>query len=209
MTFEMTVHGFDDGDPVPTTFSFGVPADDGPMALGPNRNPRVTWSGAPEGTKSFALMVVDPLVPSVADDVNVEGKTISADLPRVDFHHWVLVDVPADHSEIAEGEASDGVTAKGKAPGAKPWGVEGINDYTGFMAGDPDMGGTYGGYDGPCPPWNDELVHRYEFRLYALDVESLGLSGDFTGGEAAAAMEGHVLAEASQAGTYTLNPALR
>ena len=70
------------------------------------------------------------------------------------------------------------------------------------------MAGTYGGYDGPCPPWNDELVHHYTFTVHALDVASLGLSGDFGLAEVRTAMEGHVLASASVTGTYTLNPAL-
>ena len=43
------------------------------------------------------------------------------------------------------------------------------------------MSGDYFGYDGPCPPWNDALVHRYVFTLYALDVATLGLQGPFTG----------------------------
>ena len=47
---------------------------------------------------------------------------------------------------------------------------QGINDYTGWFAGDKDMAGNYFGYDGPCPPWNDEIPHRYVFTLYALDV---------------------------------------
>lgn len=202
MALEIKVHGFADGERIPDHFCFGNPGD--PMELGANLNPHVTWSGAPEGTRSFALVVVDPDVPSVADDVNVEGVTVPATLPRVDFHHWVLVDIPPATTELAEGVASDGVTPRGKAPGPRPYGVEGINDYTGFMAGDPDMAGTYGGYDGPCPPWNDELLHHYHFRLFALDVPSLGLSGEFTGADALAALEGHVLAEASQMGTYTL-----
>ena len=42
------------------------------------------------------------------------------------------------------------------------------------------MSGDYFGYDGPCPPWNDALVHRYVFTLYALDVATLGLQGPFT-----------------------------
>ena len=70
------------------------------------------------------------------------------------------------------------------------------------------MGGDYAGYDGPCPPWNDERLHHYRFTLYALDVPTLGLSSAFGGPEALAAMEGHVLAESSWTGTYTLNPSL-
>jgi Raf kinase inhibitor-like YbhB/YbcL family protein len=72
-----------------------------------------------------------------------------------------------------------------------------------------DMAGQYGGYDGPCPPWNDERAHRYTFKVYALDVPSLNLSGAFTGPEAEAAMQGHVLAEGEAVGLYTLNPDLR
>ena len=71
------------------------------------------------------------------------------------------------------------------------------------------MAGSYGGYDGPAPPWNDELVHEYCFTVYALDVATLGLSGEFTAADALAAMEGHILDQASWVGTYTLNAELR
>ena len=71
------------------------------------------------------------------------------------------------------------------------------------------MAGTYGGYDGPCPPWNDELVHHYHYEVFALDVESLGLDGEFDGEAVRNAMEGHVLASERVTATYTLNPALR
>ena len=57
----------------------------------------------------------------------------------------------------------------------------GVNNYTDWFAGDEQMAGDYGGYDGPCPPWNDELLHHYRFTLYALDVPSLGLPGAFGG----------------------------
>jgi Raf kinase inhibitor-like YbhB/YbcL family protein len=84
---------------------------------------------------------------------------------------------------------------------------QGINDYTDWFAGDNDMRGDYYGYDGPCPPWNDEIVHRYVFTLFALDVaELLDIEGKLTGQQVRAAMQGHILAEASLTGTYTLNP---
>ena len=70
------------------------------------------------------------------------------------------------------------------------------------------MEGVYGGYDGPCPPWNDERLHHYHITLYALDVEKLGLHDDFGGPDALSKMEGHVIARASWTGAYTLNPAL-
>jgi phosphatidylethanolamine-binding protein (PEBP) family uncharacterized protein len=52
-------------------------------------------------------------------------------------------------------------------------------------------------------------VHRYVFTVYALDVEKLDISGKFNGGEALEALKGHILAQASLTGTYTLNAALR
>jgi phosphatidylethanolamine-binding protein (PEBP) family uncharacterized protein len=51
-------------------------------------------------------------------------------------------------------------------------------------------------------------MHHYIFTVYALDVESLGLSGVFGGPEALAAMDGHILAKGSCMGTYTLNKRL-
>ena len=71
------------------------------------------------------------------------------------------------------------------------------------------MKGTYFGYDGPAPPWNDSLVHHYTFTLYAVDVPKLAVEGELTGAAVRKALEGHVLAEAKIGGTYTLNPQLR
>jgi Raf kinase inhibitor-like YbhB/YbcL family protein len=68
------------------------------------------------------------------------------------------------------------------------------------------MRGNYFGYDGPCPPWNDERPHRYVFTLYALDIPRLPVEGTFDKHAALAAMRDHVLAEASITGLYTLNP---
>jgi Raf kinase inhibitor-like YbhB/YbcL family protein len=83
---------------------------------------------------------------------------------------------------------------------------QGLNDYTGWFAGDKDMAGNYFGYDGPCPPWNDAITHRYIFTLYALDVARLDVTGAFTGPQVRAAMAKHILAQASTSGVYTLNP---
>lgn len=206
---DIKVRGIEEGQPVPEEFSFGVYSEQDHMSFGPNKNPEVTWDNAPEGTRSFVVMMFDPDVPSVADDANQEGKTVSKDIPRVDFFHWLLVDIPADTSGIPEGVDSDGVIPKGKEPGSGPIGIRGVNNFTQFLAGNPDMAGTYGGYDGPCPPWNDEIIHHYHYEVHALDVESLGLKGEFDGAAVREAMEGHVLASARVTGTYTLNPDLR
>lgn len=205
---QIEIDAWADGAPIPALYAFGQPGEEAPFEPAGNRNPAIRWTGAPEGTRSFALICHDSDVPSSGEDVNQEGKTVPADLPRVDFFHWVLVDIPAGTTEIGEGSASDGITARGKAPGPSPFGLSGSNDYTGWFAGDADMAGTYGGYDGPCPPWNDSLVHHYHFTVFALDVETLNLAGEFTGAQARAAMEGHVLAQASHVGTYSMNPAV-
>jgi hypothetical protein len=207
---QLTSTSFRDGDVIPGEYTFCIPAAEGHVCLGANRNPHLAWSGAPAGTRSFAVICHDPDVPSQGDDVNQEGRTVPASLPRVDFFHWVLVDIPATTTEIAAGSHSGEVTPGGKPGPAAPGGARhGINDYTAWFAGHPDMGGDYHGYDGPCPPWNDEIPHRYVFTVFALDVERCPVEGRFGGTDVRAAMAGHVLAEARITGRYTLNPAVK
>lgn len=205
---EVTVEGIADGARIPVENAFGVPTEDELFTFGPNISPAISWTAGPEGTKSYAVIMHDASVPTVFDDANQEGKTIPADLPRMDFYHWILVDIPPDTTSIAKGAESVSVVAKGKPVGPADYGVRGANDFGMFMAGNPDMAGEYGGYDGPAPPWNDEIIHEYHFTVYALDVESLGLSGAFNGKDAVAAMAGHILAKGSVTGLYTLTPSL-
>lgn len=200
---------FKDGAPIPGQFAFCTPHTSHRVCLGGNSNPHLKWDQVPPGTRSFALICKDPDVPSRGDDVNQEGRSIPATLPRVDFFHWTLVDIPAATREIQAGDYSSEVSPRGKTgPGAAHGTRQGINDYTAWFAGDRDMSGDYYGYDGPCPPWNDEIRHRYVFTVYALDVDTLDLSGRFDGPQALAAMTGHILGQASLTGTYSLNPGL-
>ena len=207
--FSVHIDGWADGDAIPARFAFGKPGADSPFALSDNISPAVRWSHAPEGTRSFAIICHDPDVPSSAEDVNQTGKTVPANLPRTIFFHWVLTDMGAKVSGLEEGAASRGITARGKPVGQTGLGVAGMNDYTGWFAGDPNMAGTYGNYDGPCPPWNDSIIHHYHFEVFALDIETLNLKGNFTGQEALRAMQGHILAKASHMGTYSMNPSVR
>jgi Raf kinase inhibitor-like YbhB/YbcL family protein len=198
---------FGDNQRIPGAYAFAVPHASEHLTLSSNRNPQFAWSDAPAGTRSFVLICHDRDVPSKGDDVNKEGRSVPASLPRVDFFHWVLVDIPASLSAIAEGEFSEGVSARGKpGPEAKHGTRQGINDYTGWFSGDKDMEGKYYGYDGPCPPWNDEIMHHYVFTLYALDCARCPVSGTFSGPDVLKAIDGHVLAKASLTGSYTLNP---
>ncbi len=190
------------------SYAFCKPASMGHVALSDNRNPDLSWDELPSGTRSLVLLCHDPDVPSSAEDVNREGRSIPASLPRVDFFHWVLVDIPAQTRRIEAGSMSSGVVARGKPPLPGPAPRHGINDYTGWFRGDQDMEGRYFGYDGPCPPWNDALAHRYVFTLYALDIDRCPVDGDFTGQQVREAIAGHILDHAGITGTYTLNPAL-
>lgn len=204
-SFAVQIPAWADGAPVPARYALGRPGE--PMELSDNISPEISWSGAPEGTRSFAVLVSDPDVPSVGDDVNIEGREVPADLPRVPFFHWVLVDLPVEVTAIAEGAASNGITAGGKSTGESFGGVTGANDYTGWFAGDPEMVGTYGSYDGPCPPWNDSIMHHYHFEVFALDIATLAVDpAELNGSTARAAMEGHILSQAMHMGTYSLNP---
>jgi Raf kinase inhibitor-like YbhB/YbcL family protein len=206
---QITSSSFDNDQTIPESYVFGIPDAESHMALGQNRNPPLAWSAVPEGTKTLVLMCIDPDVPNVADDINQEGRTIPASVPRVEFCHWVMADILPTVTSIAEGTCSDGVTIGGKsAPNGPDGSRQGINDYTGFLADDKDMQGDYFGYDGPCPPWNDEIVHHYHFILYATDLERCPVEGAFTGSDVKQAIERHVLAEARIVGTYTLNPDL-
>ncbi|MBW1878736.1 MAG: YbhB/YbcL family Raf kinase inhibitor-like protein [Deltaproteobacteria bacterium] len=196
-------------DYLDSRLAFGKHHETDHFQFAENKNPHLAWSDVPEGTKSFALLCYDPDVPSVGTDVNQEGKTVPLDLQRVDFFHWVVANLPADLLEIAEGSHSDGVTAAGKAPGPSPsGGLQGINDYTGWFAGHEQMGGNYGGYDGPAPPWNDERVHGYRFMVCALDAV-LDLEGTFTGQDLIEAMGPHILDRAELIGLYAINPDAR
>jgi len=103
-------------------------------------------------------------------------------LPRVDFYHWVLIDLPTDKMEIAEGEYSCEVTPRGKGGPLAPNDTrQGVNDFTNWFAADHDMSGDYFGYDGPCPPWNDSILHRYVFTVMRWTLKSLMLMAPLRG----------------------------
>jgi len=200
------------GERIPTRFAAGKPDANG-VTFSDNLSPHLAWSEVPAGTKSFALICHDFDVPSRGDDVNQTDREVPADLPRVDFFHWVMVDLPGTTAELKEGEFSRGFTAHGK-PGpqvgvpAAAAARHGLNDYTGWFANNPDMAGEYFGYDGPFPPFNDSLIHHYVFTVYALAIERAPVEGNFTGPQVREAIYPHILAEATHSGTYTLNKRL-
>jgi Raf kinase inhibitor-like YbhB/YbcL family protein len=121
------------------------------------------------------------------------------------FFHWVLVDLPPTSSGLDVGFGSESITPRGKSSRVAPNGARhGLNDYTLWFAGDEQMSGEYYGYDGPCPPWNDTVIHHYHFTLFALDVARCAVDGRFNGHDVRNAIAGRVLAQAEWVGTYSI-----
>ena len=198
------------GDPIPARYAAGRLDAGKSVEFSDNLSPHFAWSGLPPGTKSLALICCDGDVPSKGDDVNQAGREVPADLPRTDFFHWVLADMPADAGPLAEGLFCRGFTPHGKTgPTVEAAGFgtsrHGINDYTGWFASDASMAGDYYGYDGPFPPWNDSILHHYVFTLYALDIARAPVEGRFNCAALRSAIKAHVLGEAAHSGIYTLN----
>jgi Raf kinase inhibitor-like YbhB/YbcL family protein len=101
------------------------------------------------------------------------------DAPAGTFTHWLLFDLPAGTTFVPENVEVTEEPAVG--------GAQGTND------------GSKVGYTGPCPP--EGSAHRYVFTLYALDA-ALGLEPGAAKDELVDAMEDHIVAEASLAGTF-------
>jgi Raf kinase inhibitor-like YbhB/YbcL family protein len=127
-------------------------------------SPPLAWSGVPTGTRSFALIVDDPDAPDPA-------------APKITWVHWVLYNIPATVSSLAENAAASGLPAGTR---------EGVNDW------------KRTGYGGPCPPIGR---HRYFHKLYALDAVLPDL-GKPTKAALEKAMHKHVLGRAELIGTY-------
>ena len=190
---------------LPSKYAFCKSNKKGGSKWSRNVNPKVMWSNVPPNTKSFALIMHDSKAPMKREHVNQKDKTIAKSMPRVSFFHWILVNIPASMDHIAQGADSKGVVKKGKSATQQPYGLRGLNSYSYWFNQDKKMQGKYAGYDGPCPPWNDEVVHEYYFTVYALDVERLSLPKNFSAPQVFRAMKGHVLTQAHAMAKYKTN----
>ena len=153
IAFSLHIEAFANGQTIPVRYTCD----------GTNRSPALSWSGEPEATESFVLVVDDP------------------DAPVGTWNHWLLYDIP--------------VQAQGLDEAFEPGqlGLSGTNDF-----GQP-------GYGGPCPP-PGHGPHRYFFKLFALNIATLGLPQGARRHVLDAALEGHVITEAIHIGIYERKP---
>ena len=153
------------------------------------------------------MLCIDTDAPTDASTVGRSDLAIPVEQPRTEFVHWVMVDIPAATRAIAAGECSDGVTPRGKAQPRGPRGArQGLNDYTGWFAGDADMAGQYHGYDGPYPPPTTCACTGISSGCSRWISNACRSPMRFTAADVWHAMNGHVLAEAAVWGRYSLNP---
>jgi Raf kinase inhibitor-like YbhB/YbcL family protein len=206
-TLKVRVDSIKSGGMIPDKYAFCMSAAQGHIKAGGDVSPSISWSKGPKGTQSYAVILNDTDSPKTnREKMNKEGMTVPSTSERQTFYHWVLVDIPANIRSLTEGADSTGRVAHGKtAPAAA--GTHGMNMFNMVFATNDAMKGKYFGYDGPCPPWNDDNVHHYHFFVYALSVKSLGLPADFDGPAAMEAMKGKVLAEGKLDAIYVTNPA--
>ena len=122
---------------------------------GLNINPPIDIIGAPENTVSFVLIIDDP------------------DVPRIDWVHWIVFNIPAKQKRIEENSIPTGAKL-------------GINDMKMLK------------YHGPCPPYG---VHRYFFKIYALN-NFLELEQGAKKQDIEKAMSGHILDKTELIGVY-------
>jgi Raf kinase inhibitor-like YbhB/YbcL family protein len=182
-----------------------VATREGKSRPGRNESPALSWSRGPAGTRSYALTMVDPSVPIDRSDFNKPATMIVHDAPRMEFVHWVLADIPVGVTHFAEGADGEGITKDGLALKRTIHGRRGQNG-----TGDGTLKtGPHGGYLGPCPPWNDERIHRYVVTVYALDVAELPLPAIFSRADLVTAAKSHILASGTAEVDYTVNEGAR
>ena len=105
--FTLTSTTFKDGQMMPRKVANNTPTN--PNCVGENVSPQLSWTGVPEGTKSFAILMEDP-----------EGRGGAG------VHHWVAYGIPASVTSFAEGEVSK---PSDKYVGGKS--TQGVGNYSG------------------------------------------------------------------------------
>jgi Raf kinase inhibitor-like YbhB/YbcL family protein len=151
MAFAISSAAFPNGGDIPRKFTCD----------GADVSPELSWIEPPSGTQSFVLIADDP------------------DAPAGTWTHWVLFDLPAAVTSLAEG-----VNKIDELPGGER---QGRNDFRKI------------GYNGPCPP--PGKPHRYFFKIYALKAK-LDLKPGASRQEVEQGMKSLVLDHAEWMGKY-------
>src|SRR5579862_252682 len=151
MAFAISSTSFENGADIPKKFTCD----------GADLSPELSWVDPPSGTLSFTLIADDP------------------DAPSGTWTHWVLFDLPANVTSLAEG-----VTKIDELPGGER---QGRNDFRKI------------GYNGPCPP--PGKPHRYFYKLYALS-DKLDLKPGASKQEVEDAMATRILGQTQWMGKY-------
>jgi Raf kinase inhibitor-like YbhB/YbcL family protein len=116
------------------------------------------------------------------EDVPHEAKSLAIimddpDAPGGTFVHWVIFNIPPDFKALGESFPKQKILPNGIA--------QGTNDFGRI------------GYGGPCPP----ALHRYYFKVYALDTD-LKLESGIEKRDLEKAMKGHILGEGQLMGKF-------
>ena len=133
--------------------------------MGGNQSPALKWTGAPAATKSFALTAYDPDAPTGSG-----------------WWHWVVVDIPANMTELPKGWGKGGTVSPG----------------SGARQTRTDFGAS--GYGGPCPP--PGTPHRYVFSVYALDIAKMEVPDDASGALVGFNIGAHTIAKGTITAQY-------
>lgn len=134
-------------------------------AEGGNISPHLAWSGAPENTASYLITAFDPDAPIPSG-----------------YWHWLIADVPANITELAQGMGESDLT---------------LNGAMFHLASD---GGAYS-YEGAAPPPGDH-PHRYMFTVHALSVDTLELEPEDTPAKASFLALFNTIARGTITATY-------
>ena len=119
---------------------------------------------------------VNPQLSIINAPENAKSSVLIVDDPDAtngDWVHWTIFNIPSDVKEIRKNSVPKG-SIEGKTDFKKP------------------------GYGGPCPSFG---IHRYQFKLYALD-QMLNFDSAVEKKEIERSMEGHILAESLLVGLY-------
>lgn len=102
-TLRVTSDAFAEGATMPQRHAFG-----GFGCTGENRSPALQWSGTPENTRSFAVIVHDPDAPT-----------------GTGFYHWIAYDLPADTRALADNAGAEATPPAGSHAGRSDYGAGG------------------------------------------------------------------------------------